>query len=421
MKQPIFTNFAPNQRWQDIKLACKYFLPWNWNKLIKGKEVKKVEKWFNNFLGNKYSFCFDSGRSSLYLALKSLEVNKGDEVIIPGYTCIVVSNAVKKTGAKPIFVDINQHLNLDPKEIKDKINNNTKAIIAQHTFGKPVQIRKIKQIAEENELAIIEDCAHSLGGKYKNHKLGNFGDISIFSFGVDKVVSSVRGGLVSTNDKKIANKLEKYQQGLSNISYLNLFKHLIYYPIFSIGKKLYHIKLGKIILYLTRKFKIIASIIKTKEKNGGFDKKFPTKLPNSLASLAKKQLNFLNNYTKHRKKIAKIYNKKLPGEIIAQPYNNQRTYLNFPILVKNKDNLLKLAKNKGFLLGKNWSGSNIVPVGSSREEVGYKPGSCPKAEKLSEHIILLPTNINISKKEARDLADFIVKLIKKNKINYVQN
>lgn len=420
MSSKVFTNFTPNHRWSDVKQVCKFFLPWYWSSLRSGIQSRKVEKWFCNFLDKDYSYCFDSGRSSLYLTLQAMGIGKGDEVILPGYTCIVVSNAIKRLGAKPVYVDVEENLNLDPDMIEDKISPKTQAIVVQHTFGLPVPVKQVKNIINEYDLYLVEDCAHALGGMYNNRRLGSYGDVSIFSFGVDKIISSVRGGIAVTDNSEFAEKLNQKKQQLKQISYLELFKHLIYYPIFWFGKRFYHIKIGKLVLYLANKMNILADIMSSTEKKGEVSKIFPTNLANSLAKLAKKQLHYLKKNTQHRRHIAQVYEQKLPDKIKVQEFNYSRTFLKYPIKVKNKEKLLNLAKKRGFFLGKNWSGSNIVPSDSAREEVDYEPGSCSNAERIASNLVLLPVSITISDKQARELADFIVKLIKRNTINYVQ-
>lgn len=412
IKKTIFTGFAPNMTIEDVKTACSYlFSPLSWFQLRKGKYPKKVESWFKNYFNINYAITFDSGRSSLYFALKSLNIGKNDEVIVPGYTCVVVPNAVKYTGAKPVYVDIKKDLNIDTDLIEKKISKNTQAIILQHTFGKPADIQKIKEIATKNNIKIIEDCAHSLGAKYNNKNVGNFGDVSLFSFGSNKVISSVRGGVAITNNKEIGDKLKKYQNKLKEVKLTQVFKHLLYYPFFALGKKLYSIKLGKILLGAARKFGLLASIILPEEKEGKQTNIFPSKIPNSLANLAFNQLQKLDKLNRHRNNIANFYKENL-DEKLQVKYNSEKgqIYLNFPILVNNQEKYFNLAKKHGFILGTDWSGSNIVPDDSKREEIYYNKGECPKAEKLSKKILLLPTNINTTISDAKKICKLINKI-----------
>lgn len=115
-------------------------------------------------------------------------------MILQAYTCVSVSNAIIATGAKPIYVDIDaQTLNINPQLIEKHITQKTKAIIVQHTFGIPADIHAIQSIVKKHQLFFIEDCAHALGAQYKEKMVGSFGDIAVYSFGRDKVISSVNG------------------------------------------------------------------------------------------------------------------------------------------------------------------------------------------------------------------------------------
>jgi len=147
----------------------------------------------------KYIWVYDSKvvsfynwRSAIFHCLKMIWLNNKDEVIVSGYTCISVSNAVLQAWAKIIYSDINKNnLWLNLLDLKKNITKHTKVIIVQHTFGKPSNIKDIIKIAKENNILVIEDCAHSLWSKYNWKKLGFFWDFSIFSSWRDKVISWV--------------------------------------------------------------------------------------------------------------------------------------------------------------------------------------------------------------------------------------
>src|SRR3989344_5679323 len=143
-KKYLFTGFAPNLRFKDMLYAMKYlFLPWFYKRLVNGKSIKVLENWLVNFFGVKNVITIDSARSALLVGLRASNIGVGDEVIVQGFTCIVVINAIKQSGAKPIYVDIDQTLNLDIPDLNKKITNKTKAIIVQHTFGNPANMGHI--------------------------------------------------------------------------------------------------------------------------------------------------------------------------------------------------------------------------------------------------------------------------------------
>src|SRR3989338_8979932 len=206
----IHISLSPNLQNDDVITAVRrIFLFWEWKKK---KYIKELKREFCRYFGVKKTYLFNSGRSALFIFLKSLNLKADDEIILQSFTCNAVVNPILWAGAKPIYTDIDETFNINTKELEKHINKNTKAIVVQNTFGIPAQIDKILSIAKEHSLLVIEDCAHSLGATYKEKKVGTFGDVAFFSFGRDKVISSVYGGALIINNKILEdNILEEYK------------------------------------------------------------------------------------------------------------------------------------------------------------------------------------------------------------------
>ena len=120
-KKPIFSGFNPNMTTADLKVAGAFLLlPWKWSQIVQGLNPKRVEEWFEKYFSVKYAHTFDSGRSALKIALESAGVQEGHDVLVQGYTCVVVSNAITSLGAKPVYVDIDDDLNMSPDELQKK-------------------------------------------------------------------------------------------------------------------------------------------------------------------------------------------------------------------------------------------------------------------------------------------------------------
>ncbi|MBD3311735.1 MAG: aminotransferase class I/II-fold pyridoxal phosphate-dependent enzyme [Candidatus Magasanikbacteria bacterium] len=398
-KKTIFTGFAPNITKKDISISLSFLLfPWNWLKLKNGSCGKKVLNFLKNYFDANV-FLFDSGRSSLYFALKSLGVKKGDEVLVQAYTCVVVINAIKWTGAKPIFVDINDDFNIDIFDLKKKLSNKSKVLILQHTFGLPADIDSALKISKEYGIKVIEDCAHSLGVRYKNKLTGTFADIGMLSFGSDKVISCIRGGALITNDEKISKKLAQYQDNLKNCGIIKIIQHLLQIPIFKIGKRFYSLGIGKWLLYFSKLFNIVNRIVYNQEKRGKKVPFYPTKLPNALACLLFYQLNNLEKRNEHRKKIAKKYFNLIDNKKVKLPIEDKNhLYLRFTLITDQREKLKKIAKEENIILG-DWYDCVIAPKDINMKATGYNYGSCPKAEELAGKSINLPTNLNIGNNE----------------------
>lgn len=184
----------------------------------KGDYVQKFEDSFKNYIGANYSTTVVNGTCALHLALLALDIGPGDEVILPSLTYIATANAIKYTGAKPVFVDSEKDTwQIDPEKISDKITNKTRAIICVHLYGFPSDLSKLKSICKEHNLFLVEDCAEALGTKYENKLVGTFGDISAFSFYGNKTITTGEGGMVSTNDRTLFDRCVKIKtQGLAH-------------------------------------------------------------------------------------------------------------------------------------------------------------------------------------------------------------
>lgn len=167
--------------------------------LTLGTKVKTFEKDFTKYIGIN-SVATSSGTSALHLALNALGISTNDEVILPSYTCIAVALPILYQQAKPILADIKDDYNISVEDIKGKITDRTKAVIVPHMFGYPADINEIKKLCEENSIYLVEDCAQSIGALYHNKKVGTIGDISVFSFYATKMITTIKGGMVCTDN-----------------------------------------------------------------------------------------------------------------------------------------------------------------------------------------------------------------------------
>ena len=173
-----------------------------------GKYIEEFEKKFSEFCGVKHGISCCNGTVALHLALEALGIGKGDEVIIPTFTMIATCNAVIYTGAKPVLVDSERESwNIDPGKIEEKITDKTKAIMVMHTYGHPCDMDIILELAKKYDLKVIEDAAEAHGAEYRGKKIGSLGDVSCFSFYANKIITTGEGGMVVTNNDKIAERV----------------------------------------------------------------------------------------------------------------------------------------------------------------------------------------------------------------------
>ena len=422
-KKLITCGLSPNLEFQDVALAFQLLFSPHQYKL--GEYAFKGESWFKEKFSVKFAYSFASGREAEYAIFSSLDIKKGDEVIVQAFTCAAVIFPILAFGAKPVYVDIDKNTySLDLSDLEQKISNKTKAVIVQHTFGIPADIEKIKIIAKKKNLFVIEDCAHVIGGKVENKLLGTFGDAAFFSFGRDKAVSSVFGGIAVTNNKSIGEKLKSIQANSSYPSSLWIAQQLLHPILTWIVLLLFRMSplLGKIMIGILKNSRILSSPVNYWEQTSEV-KQFP----NALALLCLSQLSRIDRFNKRRVEIYNLYRQHLQkiasiSKDIKFP-EHDAYFLRIPIRVKEKNELPRknlrgipngqvllsasssqpadevfARKNKFIQIFKkdliylgDWYSYIIDPKGSA-ERVKYRKGECTVAEKTSTEIVNLPCN-----------------------------
>lgn len=170
-----------------------------------GKEVRLLEEEFSAYHNSRYSLATNAGTSALEMAIKSIGIKPGDEIILPAYTFVATAQAILSRGGIPIFADIDDTYTIDPNSIIQKITPRTKGIIPVHIFGNVADMDKILKIARTNNLYVIEDACQAVGAKYRGKPVGSIGDIGCFSFDIFKAISTGQGGMLITNNKKFYN------------------------------------------------------------------------------------------------------------------------------------------------------------------------------------------------------------------------
>jgi dTDP-4-amino-4,6-dideoxygalactose transaminase len=341
--------------------------------------------------------------------LDALELPKGDQVLLQAFTCNAAVNPIRWAGLMPVFVDCDQNYNLSVVDLKKKITPQTRVVMVQHTFGQPADMDEIVEICRRNNLILIEDCAHSLGAEYCGRKVGTFGQAAFFSFGRDKMISCVYGGMAATNDERLGQKIAAFQE---NIGYPSndWTRQQLWHPVLMNWLILptYSI-LGRYLLVLFQWFNVLSKAIHWKEKRGLAPDYFPKRLPDKLAVLALNQFKKLEKFNEHRRKIAELYYNKLKGGdcvLPARPSGRKAVYLRFAIRRDCAAKMIKKAWSKNLLLG-DWYRTPVDPFDTLPETMGYKKSSCPNAEAFAGKIINLPTHINIGENEARKILTFI--------------
>lgn len=170
-------------------------------------EVENFEKECSQYFGVMYAHAVNSATGGLSCALHALDITIGDEVIVPGFFWVAVANVLLLRGAIPVLCEIDESLNLDPKDLKRKITPRTKCVIVIHMDGVPADILQIRKICSDNHIKILEDFSQCIGGEIQNRKIGSFGDIAVASMQINKVITAGEGGILLTDNKDYYNKM----------------------------------------------------------------------------------------------------------------------------------------------------------------------------------------------------------------------
>ena len=202
--RPLFTDADQNE----ILSGIRSVLASGW--LTSGPNVELMEQRFAKFIGTDYAIAVSSCTAALHAILLAMDIKAGDEVLVPTDTFVATANAVLYTGAKPVFVDSDPNsFNMSPEDLESKLSPRTKAILTVHLAGNPCDMKRISEVAEDQQIQILEDCAHAHGAKIEEENCGTFGLAAAFSFYATKIVTSCEGGIVTTDDRKLAERIKR--------------------------------------------------------------------------------------------------------------------------------------------------------------------------------------------------------------------
>ncbi len=402
----ISVEFAPNETLHDGIFAVKMlFQPWKWKK---GKEVTKLRQRLRKrfFADSSEIYLFLTGRCALYHYLKSLNLKKGSEILVQGFTCEAVILPILAQNLTPVYVDItSEDFSMDFDDLKKKYTENTQVIILQHTFGITPSFRsKIIAFAKEKKITVLEDVAHGFEPTMFNKKSQQTS--LLVSFGRSKPLSGVFGGAIVSSNKKIASNLSKIEKNQQYPNTLFLFKIVLYKALSVLIKATYPIGIGKVIHLIANYLQLLLPEITKKEKDGVFDEHYAKAFPNISALFILQQLNRFNDVYRKKIFIAKYYQEKF-----RQSKLTNQAYLRYPYLTDDRNKILNKLKKKNILLGL-WYNQVIAPKEIKLKNMQYVLGSCPNAEKITDTILNLPTFVN--KKQAQTIVKHINAIAKNN-------
>ncbi|MBW8014701.1 MAG: hypothetical protein FVQ82_00815 [Planctomycetes bacterium] len=380
--------------------------------------MQKYRQKLSAFFDINNSFTFWKGRVALYAILKALGVGDGDEVILPGYTCVVEVNPIRYLGAKPVFIDIEPDtFNMNVDLLEEKITPNTKVIIAQHTYGYVCDMDRILEIANRKGVTVIEDCCLAFGSRYKGKLVGTFGKAAFFSSQWNKFYTTGIGGMAITSDDDIAAKMQSLQDSemlkpsfkevAMLAAQLAVYRTFIYPRTTALAQNFFR--------YLTKKGIVIGSSKSEEYAAAPAEPDFVKSMSSLQAGVGLRQLKKVEQNIAHRKKMASLYDQLLRekgwpvrtyDESIADP-----VMVRYPVRIAEKDKALATAVNAGIELG-NWFDSPLHQVETDLANYGYTPGMCPQAEKAAREVVNLPLHPRANAKTVRRTVNFITQFNK---------
>jgi len=393
MEKPAIEGGTPSRKdflpyatqWLDEKEINEVIDTLKSSWITTGPKMRLFEDNFRKFKNSKYAVAVNSGTAALHISTSSININPGDEVITTPMTFVASANCVVYRGGTPVLADIKKSTyNIDPDEIKKKITSKTKAIIPVHFAGQPCDMDEICEIAEENNLIVIEDAAHAIDAEYKEKKIGNMSDLTTFSFHPVKNITTAEGGMVTTNNEELYEKLLMFRtHGISK------------------------------------------DAVKRFGKEGGFyyDMQylgFRYNLSELHSSLGIHQLNKLEAFQNRRREIVRRYNKELGSiEGIKIPYvkkNIKHSWhlyiiqLDLENLTVDRDQIFKALREENI-------GVNVhyIPVhyhSYYQEKFGLSRGILPNVEWLFPRIITIPLFPKMSDDDVYDVVNALEKVIK---------
>jgi dTDP-4-amino-4,6-dideoxygalactose transaminase len=367
---------------------------------------------FAEWLKANHAFSFWKARVALYTALKALGVGPGDEVLLPGYTCVMNVNPIKYLGAKPVYVDIEPNtFNINPDLIESKITLRTKVLLAQHTYGYPCDMDKILIIAQRHNLAVIEDCCLCLGSTYKGRKMGTFGRAAYFSFQWNKPFTTGLGGMLIISDESLAKEIQRlrdtemcqpsFREVFFLAAELAVYRTFIYPRTTAMAQQLFR--------FLTKKGAVVGS-----SSSAEFDPVMTAGFFKGMSSVQAHsglgQLKKVEQSIAHRKKMTLLYDELLTSKgFLPRRYDKSvmdPVLVRYPLRIKEKDKAIEQAASAGIELG-TWFECPLHPIETPLEKYDYIPGSCPEAEKASREVVNLPLHPRAGENTVRRTVEFI--------------
>ena len=347
----LIPHSRPSINEQDIKAVTDVLAS---GRIAMGEKVADFERAVARYVGTEYGVAVSSGTAALDLALLSLDVGLGDEVIIPSYVCSSLYFAVKHVGAVPKIADIDlQDLNMSAEGVRKLVGPKTKAMIVPHMFGMPAELDEMLEFG----IPIIEDCAQSLGAEYKGKKVGSYGTMAILSFYATKVITAGEGGMVLTNDEDLWSRIDDLREY---------------------------------------------------DKKGLTPVKYNYKMTDFQAALGLSQLGRLKDFILRRKHIASKYDQRFSSfrvKLLDKPSYKNSVFYRYVIMIEELEKIQTALKKKGVMCER--------PIFKPLHQ-DIRSFKCPNSDLAHDHALSIPIYPMLSEEEIEYLFDMLDEFVPRN-------
>lgn len=384
--------------------------------LVKGPAIAEYEQAFAGRTGVRYACSFASGRVGFYGLLRILGVGPGDEVLLQVPTHIVVANAIRYAGARPVYADCSRDTyNMDLAQAEKKISPKTKVLVIQHTFGIPADMEKVLALGHRHGLVVIEDCVHALGARYDGKMAGSFGKAAFFSTEETKTISTTMGGMVVTDDPDLAAKIREFRESCPWPSRWLTARYVLKLALYHFLTEPYIHRYTRTAYELAGRRHPLPRPTTGEELLGQRPPLYEQRLSNAQAALGLRQLQRLEENLAHRRSIANLYAEQLSRlgfELPKPPAQAEPAYVRFPFWVEDREGLVKLAAPH-VVMG-TWF-TSVLEEAVSPEYGEYRMGTCPQAEAAALHLVNLPTHPRVKVADAMAIVSAVAHSLRQNR------
>ena len=351
--------------------------------LTTGPKVVEFERSFAQFVGAREAIAVSSGTAALHAAMYALKIEPGDEVIVPAITFAATANCVVFQGGTPVFADVDPDtLLIEPEQVESKINSHTRAVIAVDYSGHPADYDRLRAITDKNKIALVADACHALGAQYKDRKAGTLADLNIFSFHPVKHITTGEGGMITTDDPELAQKMRVFRNhGITSDHHQREATGSWVYEMVDLG--------------------------------------YNYRITDIQCALGLSQLKKLPDFLAKRQQIAKRYNQTFSNRNDIKPLKVEQNVshafhlyviaLELDAVDKTRQQVFQLLRQSGIGVNVHYIPVHLHPY--YRKKFGSAPGDCPAAELMGEKILSLPIYPKMTEAQVDEVVEKISQAI----------